>query len=333
MSEMRRREFIMLLGGATAAWPLAARAQQPERLRRIGVLMGIAENDPAGPAFVSAFTRALRDLGWRDGANIRIDYRWGAGDSDRIRSFARELVELKPDLIVGQTTPVVAALKQQTRTVPIVFIQVSDPVGSDFIAGIAEPGGNITGFTNLESSMSSKLLELLKEIAPGITRVALLFNPETAPDGGSYFLRPVEAAAPALKVKVIPAAHSAAEIDAAIAALAREPGAGLIVMPDVFVLAHRDQILALAEQYRLPAAYAYRFFATGGGLISYGTDLADLFRRAAAYVDRILKGAKPADLPVQQPIKFELVINLKTARALGLDVPDRLLALADEVIE
>jgi putative tryptophan/tyrosine transport system substrate-binding protein len=267
-------------------------------------------------------------------ANIRIDYRWGAGDSDRIRSFARELVELKPDLIVGQTTPVVAALKQQTRTVPIVFIQVSDPVGSGFIAGIAEPGGNITGFTNLESSMSSKLLELLKEIAPGIARVALLFNPETAPDGGSYFLRPVEAAAPALKVKIIPApAHSAAEIDAAIASLAREPGAGLIVMPDVFVLAHRDQILALAEQYRLPAAYAYRFFAVGGGLISYGTDLADLFRRAAPYVDRILKGAKPADLPVQQPIKFEFVINLKTARTLGLDVPDRLLALADEVIE
>jgi putative tryptophan/tyrosine transport system substrate-binding protein len=334
MSEMRRREFITLLGGATAAWPLAARAQQPDRLRRIGVLMGIAESDPARPAFLSAFTRALQDLGWRDGANIRIDYRWGAGDSDRIRSFARELVELKPDLIVGQTTPVVAALKQQTRTVPIVFIQVSDPVGSGFIAGIAEPGGNITGFTNLESSMSSKLLELLKEIAPGIARVALLFNPETAPDGGSYFLRPVEAAAPALKVKIIPApAHSAAEIDAAIASLAREPGAGLIVMPDVFVLAHRDQILALAEQYRLPAAYAYRFFAAGGGLISYGTDLADLFRRAAPYVDRILKGAKPADLPVQQPIKFEFVINLKTARALGLDVPDRLLALADEVIE
>src|SRR5262245_59595307 len=202
MSEMRRREFITLLGGATAAWPLPARAQQPDRLRRIGVLMGIAESDPARPAFLSAFTRALQDLGWRDGANIRIDYRWGAGDSDRIRSFARELVELKPDLIVGQTTPVVAAHQQQTRTIPIVFIQVSDPVGSGFIAGIAEPGGNITGFTNLESSMSSKLLELLKEIAPGITRVALLFNPETAPDGGSYFLRPVEAAAPALKVKI-----------------------------------------------------------------------------------------------------------------------------------
>jgi putative tryptophan/tyrosine transport system substrate-binding protein len=296
--------------------------------------MGIAESDPARQAFLSAFTRALRDLGWRDGVNIRIDYRLGGGDSDRIRSFARELVELKPDLIVGQTTPVVAALKQQTRTVPIVFIQVSDPVGSGFIAGIAEPGGNITGFTNLESSMSSKLLELLKEIAPGITRVALLFNPETAPDGGSYFLRPVEAAAPALKVKVIPApAHSAAEIDTAIASLAREPGAGLIVMPDVFVLAHRDQILALAEQHRLPAAYAYRFFAAGGVLISYGTDLTDLFRRAAPYVDRILKGAKPAELPVQQPVKFEFVINLKTARTLGLDVPDRLLALADEVIE
>ncbi len=333
MSDMRRREFITLLGGL-ASWPLAAQAQQPDRVRRISVLMGIAESDPAQQSFVSAFTQALQKLGWRDGGNIRIDYRWGAGDGDRIRSFARELVELKPDLIVGHITPVVAALKQQTRTVPIVFIQVSDPVGSGFIAGIAEPGGNITGFTNLESSMSSKLVELLKEVAPGITRVALMFNPETAPDGGSYFLRPVDAAAASLNVKMIPApVHNAAEIDTAMTALAHEPGAGLIVMPDVFVLAHREQILALVEQYRLPAAYAYRFFAASGGLMSYGTDLTDLFRRAAPYVDRILKGAKPAELPVQQPTKFELVINLKTAKTLGLNVPDRLLALADEVIE
>jgi putative tryptophan/tyrosine transport system substrate-binding protein len=332
--QLNRRELILALGGTAAGWPLAARAQQPGRIRRIGVLMGIAESDPTRQSFVSAFTQSLADLGWRDGDNIRIDYRWGAGDNDRIRSFARELVELQPDLIVAHTTPVVAALKQQNRTIPIVFIQVSDPIGSGFIAGFAEPGGNITGFTNLESSMSSKLMELLKEIAPGISRIALMFNPETAPAGGSYFLRPVEAAAPALKVKIIPApVHNATEIDTAITALVREPGAGLIVMPDVFVLAHREQILALAEQHRLPAAYAYRLFAASGGLMSYGTDLADLFGRAAPYVDRILKGAKPGELPVQQPIKFELVINLRTAKALGLDIPDKLLALADEVIE
>jgi putative ABC transport system substrate-binding protein len=229
---------------------------------------------------------------------------------------------------------VVAALKQQTRTIPIVFIQVSDPVGSGLIGGFAEPGGNITGFTNLESSMSAKLIELLKEIAPGINRIALMFNPATAPSGGSHFLRPVEAAAPALKVKIIPASvHTAAEIDTAITALAGEPGAGLIIMPDAFVLAHREQILALTEQHRIPAAYAYRLFATGGGLLSYGTDLVDLFRRAPPYIDRILKGAKPAELPVQQPIKFELVINLRTANALGLTVPMTLQAAADEVIE
>jgi putative tryptophan/tyrosine transport system substrate-binding protein len=339
---MRRRAFITLLGGAgavtavsgSASWPLAALAQPSGRIRRIGVLMGIAESDPTQQSFVSAFTQALAELGWRDGGNIRIDYRWGAGDADRIRGFARELVELQPDLIVAHTTPVVAAFKQQAAAIPIVFVQVSDPVGSGFIAGFAEPGGNITGFTNLESSMSSKLVELLKEVVPAITRIALLFNPQTAPAGGSYFLRPVEAAAPALQVKIVPApVHNAAEIGAAITALSHEPGAGLIVMPDVFVLAHRQQILALTEQYRLPAAYAYRLFAASGGLMSYGTDLVDLFRRAAPYVDRILKGAKPGDLPVQQPIKFELVINLKTAKALGLDIPDKLLALADEVIE
>jgi putative ABC transport system substrate-binding protein len=329
---MKRREFITLLACAAAA-PLPASAEQP-RIKRVGVLMGIAESDPERQAFVSAFTQALAELGWRDGSNIRLDYRWGSGDSDRIRTFARDLAELQPDLIVGHTTPVVAALKQQTRTVPIVFIQVSDPVGSGFVAGFAEPGGNITGFTNLESSMSSKLVELLKEVAPGVRRLALMFNPATAPAGGSYFLNAVEAAAPTLKIKIVPApVHNAAEIDAAITALTREGGAGLIVMPDVFVLAHREQILALAEQHRMPAAYAYRLFAASGGLMSYGTDLVDLFRRAAPYVDRVLKGAKPSELPVQQPVKFELVLNLKTAKALGLEVPDKLLALADEVIE
>jgi putative tryptophan/tyrosine transport system substrate-binding protein len=322
---------MTVLGGAAIGWPLAARAQG-ERMRRIGVLMGIAESDPARQSFVTAFTEALQELGWSSGRNIHIEYRWGAGDAERIRDFARELVEMQLDLIVGHTTPVVAALKAQTRTIPIVFTQVSDPVGSGFIDGFAKPGGNITGFTNLESSMSSKLVELLKEVAPTITRVAVMFNPDTAPDRGSYFLRPVEAAAPSLHVEVIPApVHNDAEIEAAITTLA--PATGLIVMPDVFILAHREQILALADRHRLPAAYAYRLFAASGGLLSYGTDLADLFRRAAPYVDRILNGTKPAELPVQQPTKFELVINLRTAKALGLNVPLSLQAGADEIIE
>ena len=290
---MRRREFMTLLGGAAIGWPLAARAQG-ERMRRIGVLMGIAESDPARQSFEAAFTEALQELGWSSGRNIRIEYRWGAGDAERIRNFARELVEMQLDLIVGHTTPVVAALKAQTRTIPIVFTQVSDPVGSAFIDGFAKPGGNITGFTNLESSMGSKLGELLKEVAPTITRVAVMFNPDTAPDRGTYFLRPVEAAAPSLHVEVIPApVHNDAEIESAITTLV--PGTGLIVMPDIFILAHREQILALADRHRLPAAYAYRLFAASGGLLSYGTDLADLFRRAARYVDRILTGTKPAE--------------------------------------
>jgi putative tryptophan/tyrosine transport system substrate-binding protein len=328
---MRRREFMTVLGGAAIGWPLAARAQG-ERMRRIGVLMGIAESDPARQSFVTAFTEALQELGWSSGRNIHIEYRWGAGDAERIRDFARELVEMQLDLIVGHTTPVVAALKAQTRTIPIVFTQVSDPVGSGFIDGFAKPGGNITGFTNLESSMGSKLEELLKEVAPTITRVAVMFNPDTAPDHGTYFLRPVEAAAPSLHVEVIPApVHNDAEIESAITTLV--PGTGLIVMPDIFILAHREQILALADRHRLPAAYAYRLFAANGGLLSYGTDLTDLFRRAARYVDRILTGTKPAELPVQQPTKFQLVINLKTAKTLGLNVPLSLQAGADEVIE
>jgi putative ABC transport system substrate-binding protein len=328
---MRRREFMTVLGGAAIGWPLAARAQG-ERMRRIGVLMGIAESDPARQSFVTAFTEALQELGWSSGRNIHIEYRWGAGDAERIRDFARELVEMQLDLIVGHTTPVVAALKAQTRTIPIVFTQVSDPVGSGFIDGFAKPGGNITGFTNLESSMGSKLEELLKEVAPTITRVAVMFNPDTAPDHGTYFLRPVEAAAPSLHVEVIPApVHNDAEIESAITTLV--PGTGLIVMPDIFILAHREQILALADRHRLPAAYAYRLFAASGGLLSYGTDLTDLFRRAPRYVDRILTGTKPAELPVQQPTKFELVINLKTAKTLGLNVPLSLQAGADEVIE
>jgi putative ABC transport system substrate-binding protein len=263
---MQRRQFIALVSGVAATWPLAASAQQPDGMRRIGVLMGVAESDPAQPSFVSAFTKALEDLGWHTGRNIRIDYRWGAGDADKIQSFAREFVEQKPDLIVGHTTPVVAALKQQTSTIPIVFTQVSDPIGSHFVDGLAHPGGNITGFTNLEASMGAKLMELLKEVAPATNRVALMFNPATSPDAGSYFLHPVEAAAPLLKMTMVGApVHNPTEIEAIMASLAREPNAGLIVMPDVFILAHREQIIALADRYRLPAAYAYRLFSPERG--------------------------------------------------------------------
>ena len=331
---MKRREFIALAGGAAAAWSSCAGAQQPERMRRVDVLMGIAESDPAQQSFVSAFIAALQELGWQPGRNIQIDYRWGAGDADKIQSFAREFVEQKPDLILGHTTPVVAALKKQTSTIPIVFTQVSDPVGSHFVDGLARPGANITGFTNLEASMGAKLMELLKEVAPRTNRVALMFNPATSPNGGSYFLNPVEAAAPLLKMAMIAApVHNPAEIDAIMASLAREPNTGLIVMPDIFILAHREQIIALAARYRLPAAYAYRLFPVSGGLMSYGTDLVDLFQRAAPYVDRILKGEKPSALPVQTPTKYELVINLKTARAFDLDVPLSVQQRADEVIE
>jgi ABC-type uncharacterized transport system substrate-binding protein len=249
---MQRRQFIALVSGVAATWPLAASAQQPDGMRRIGVLMGVAESDPAQPSFVSAFTKALEDLGWHTGRNIRIDYRWGAGDADKIQSFAREFVEQKPDLIVGHTTPVVAALKQQTSTIPIVFTQVSDPIGSHFVDGLAHPGGNITGFTNLEASMGAKLMELLKEVAPATNRVALMFNPATSPDAGSYFLHPVEAAAPLLKMTVVGApVHNPAEIEAIMASLAREPNAGLIVMPDVFILAHREQIIAIGGSVSL----------------------------------------------------------------------------------
>jgi putative ABC transport system substrate-binding protein len=331
---MRRREFIALVGSVAATWPQGASAQQPDRMRRVGVLMGIAENDPAQQSLVSALTQALQNLGWREGGNLQIDYRWGAGDAAKIQGFARELVAQKPDLIVGHTTPVVAALKGQTSTIPIVFTQVSDPVGSHFVDGLARPGGNITGFTNLEASMGAKLMELLKEVAPQTSRVALMFNPATAPDGGSYFLNPVETAAPLLKMAMVAApVHKPSEIESIMASLAREPNTGLIVMPDVFILAHREQIIALADRYRLPAAYAYRLFPASGGLMSYGTDLVDLFRRAAPYVDRILKGEKPADLPVQAPTKYELVINLKTAKVFGLNVPLSVQQRADEVIE
>ena len=324
---------MTLVGGATAALPFAARAQS-EETRRICVLMGFAESDPAQKTLIAAFNDGLKELGWQDGRNVRIDYRWGAGDAEKIGILARLFVEQRPDVIVGHTTPVVAALKTQTSRIPIVFIQVSDPIGSRFVSNFAHPGGNITGFTNLEASITTKLIELLKEIVPRISRVAVMYNPATSPEGGSYFLKPVEAAAPLLKIKLTAApVHNPAEIDAVMTALSHEPDAGLIVMPDIFIMAHRQQIIALAEQYRLPAVYAYRLFPASGGLVSYGTDLADLFRRSASYVDRILKGEAPANLPVQMPVKFELVVNLRTAKAFGLDIPMSVQERADEVIE
>jgi putative tryptophan/tyrosine transport system substrate-binding protein len=330
---MRRRDFMTLVGGAATALPLAGYAQS-EEMRRICVLMGFAESDPAQKTLIAAFTDALKELGWQDGRNVLIDYRWGAGDAEKIEIFARLFVQQRPDVIVGHTTPVVAALKTQTSRIPIVFIQVSDPIGSRFVTNFPHPGGNITGFTNLEASITAKLMELLKEIAPRISRVAVMFNPATSPEGGSYFLKPVEAAAPLLKTKLTPApVHNPAEIDAVMTSLSREPDTGLIVMPDIFIMAHRQQIIALAAQYRLPAVYAYRLFPASGGLVSYGTDLVDLFRRGASYVDRILKGEAPANLPVQMPVKFELVVNLKTAKAFGLDIPMSVQQRANEVIE
>ena len=330
---MRRRKFLALAGGTAATWQLHANAQS-DRMRRICVLLALAENDPAQRAIVAAFDRALRDLGWRDGQNIRIDYRWAAGDAEKIQIAARVFAEQAPDLIVGHTTPVVAALMTQTRTIPIIFAQVSDPVGSHFVESLAHPGGNITGFTNLEPSMGPKLLELMKEVIPDINHVALLLDPMVSPAGGSFFLKPLQAAAPLLNVTVSAAPISnAAEIEAALAMLAQRPNAGLLVMPDVFIMAHRKEIVALAEQYRLPAAYTYRLFPILGGLMSYGTDLFDLSQRVALYVDRILKGEKPADLPVQMPAKYELVVNLKTAKALGLEIPSSVLQRADTVIE
>ena len=326
---MKRREFITLLGGA-AAWPLAARAQQPERMRRIGVLTTFAENDATVQSWQAAFRKRLEEAGWQDGRNIKIDYRWAAGDADRLRIFAAELVELKPDLIFAQTTPATAAVVRQTRTIPIIFVQVTDPIR--FISSLNRPGGNVTGFMNMEPTMAGKWVGLLKEIAPRVTRVALLFNPATAPYAENY-LNPFKAAAASLAVEAILSPIQQVSQLEAVAAQARERNGGLIVMSDSFLWLHRAEIISLAARYRLPAVYPLHDWAKIGGLLCYGNDRLEQYPRAAIYADRILKGEKPGELPVQAPVKFELVINLKTAKALGLEVPQTLLARADEVIE
>jgi putative tryptophan/tyrosine transport system substrate-binding protein len=330
---MRRREFITLVGGAAATWPLAARAQQPDRMRLIGVLMGYAESDPAAQSEVAAFRVGLAKLGWTEGSNLRIELRWGAGDADKIGTFAKELVDLRPDAILAHTTAVTGALARETRTIPIVFVSVSDPVASGFAASLARPGGNITGFMADTSEQGGKWVELLEEIAPRTVRMALLFNPVTAVPL-RIFMPSTQAAASSVAVQASAApVHAKDEIEGVIAAQARNPGGGLIVMPDSFNTTNRDLTITLAARYGVPAIYFNRFFTESGGLISYGNDFTEQFRQAPEYIDRILKGAKPADLPIQGPTKFELIINLKTAKALGLTVPPLLLGRADDVIE
>jgi putative ABC transport system substrate-binding protein len=329
---IQRRALIALLCGAAATWPLTARAQQPERLRRIGVLMALAADDPTGQARLVAFVQGLQEWGWTDGRNVRIDTRWAAGNADRFRKYAAELVALAPDVILASGGTGVGALLQVTRTVPIVFTQTNDPVGAGYVDSLARPGGNVTGFTNMEYGMSGKWLELLKQTAPRVTRAAVVRD-ATTPQGIGQF-GAIQAVAPSFGVEVRPIdVHDVSEIERAVSAFARSANGGLIVTGSALTAVHRDLIIALAAQHKLPAIYWERFFVIAGGLISYGPDSIDPHRRAASYVDRILKGAKPADMPVQAPTKYQLVINLKTAKALDLTIPQPLQASADEVIE
>ena len=330
---MRRRELITLLGSAAAAWPLAARAQQGERMRRVGVLMLFAESDSEGQAYFAAFRQGLEKLGWTQGRNIRIETRWAITDVELLQRFAKELVALQADLILTQNTLATASVLQQTRTIPVIFANVADPVDSKFVASLARPGGNATGFIGMEGSLAGKWLELLKEIAPRVKRVAFLFNPPTAPYA-EYYLNPFKAAAPSFAVEAIVApVHDTLELESIVAAHAHEPDGGLIVMPDTFLYGRRAEVVALAARYRLPATYPFRHYTELGGLLYYGNDFLDNYRRAAIYADRLLRGAEPSELPVQAPVKFELVINLKTAKALGLEVPLFFQQRADEVIE
>ncbi len=330
---MRRRDFIKVVAGSMAVWPIAARAQPVDRMRRIGVLSGLGENDPEGRARVAAFQEGLQKLGWTEGRNLRVDVRWGTTEAETMQRLANELVALQPDLIVTQNTPGTAAVLQQTRVIPIIFVNVVDPISSGFVASIRRPGGNVTGFISLEPAIAGKWLGLLKQIDPRLARVALLFNPATAPYF-EYYLAPFKAAAPSFAVEAIAApVRDAAELESAIAALAGAPNGGLMVMPDSFLIAQRAAVTSLAARHAVPAVYPFRSFTEIGGLLSYGSDQLDNYRRAASYADHILKGEKPSELPVQVPVKFEMTINLKTAKALGLEVPPTLAALADQVIE
>jgi putative ABC transport system substrate-binding protein len=329
---MRRREFVGLVGVA-AAWPLTARAQQTERVRRIGILSSSAESDQMAQSSVAAFREELRKLGWMEGRNCEIDIRWAAADLELMKRFAKELVALQPDLILTSGTPTAAAMLQQTRTIPIVFVIVADPVGSGIVASLPQPGGNATGFTPIVKSLGGKWVELLKEIAPRITRITLLFNPPTATFVEGY-LEPFKSAATSRGAEAIVApVNDMPGLESLITSEAHEPSSGLVVIPDAFTIRHRAEIIALAARNRVPAVYWSRQFTEIGGLISYGPYIVDEYRRAAVYVDRILKGAKPSELPVQAPVKFELVVNLKTAKELGLDAPPSLLAVADDLIE
>jgi putative ABC transport system substrate-binding protein len=330
---VRRREFITLVGGTAVTWPLAARAQQPERMRRIGVLMGTVETDPEASRRVTEFQRGLQAQGLIDRRNIRIEFGWAGPDSERIKTYAVELVATSPDVLVATNSPGVAALRQATYTIPIVFVGIGDPVSQGFVDSLARPGGNVTGFTGFEFTLGGKWVGLLKEIAPAVTRVTYIFHPEIGPYY-SLWLGSIEAAAAATSIELTAAPiRAVADIERAIGAIAGQPNGGVIVQPDSYTLANRKLIIELSLRHRLPAISAYRSNTADGGLMSYGPEVPDLYRRCAAYVDRILKGEKPGDLPVQQPTKFELLINLKTAKAIGLDIPPMLLGRADEVIE
>jgi putative tryptophan/tyrosine transport system substrate-binding protein len=330
---MRRREFVILVAG-TATLPGRLAGQSNGMPRRIGVLSELSNGDPQARSYIAALERGLRKLGWSQGDNLRIDYRLASDDAVLVWQSAKEMVASRPELIIAHSSPVVSTLRGETHDIPIIFVSISDPVGEGFVESFAHPGGNITGFTSVESAMTGKWVELLKTVDPRVKRVGFVFNPQSTAGGGSYFLRPIDAAASVLGVKTVMAlVHNDDEIEAAFVDLAREPGAGAVLLPDTFTLAHYQLILALAEQYRLPTVYSYRFMAEQGGLISYGVNIDNLFERSATYVDRILRGAKPNELPVQAPTKFEVVINHKTAKTLGLTIPSTLLAIADDVIE
>jgi putative ABC transport system substrate-binding protein len=330
---MRRRDFITLVGGTTAAWPLTARAQQRERVRRIGVIMALNETDLEAQVWLSALMQGLSELGW-SGRNLHVDIRWPGGNVDRIRQFGKELVDLQPEVIFASSTPVTAALQRETRTIPIVFVMVADPVGYGFVKSVRHPGGNITGFLHTEGEIGGKWLELLAEIAPGVKRAAVIFNPDTASYVPGYYVPSFQAAAQLFKMESIVApVRSEAEIETIIASLGREPRGGFISMPDHFLLTHRRPLMLAAAQNNVPGLYQDSAFVREGGLLSYGPDFLDIIRRTGSYIDRILSGEKPADLPLQAPVKFELAINLKTAKALGLDVPWFLQQRADQLIE